>query len=73
MGWPMAMAPPLTLTLPVIDGEILVHRKRLRREGLVGLDQIEVGNLPAGLLKRLARSGDGAGAHDLGIDAGRRP
>src|SRR4029079_7169807 len=33
-----------------IPAEILVHGKRLRGEGFVGLDQIEIADLPAGLL-----------------------
>jgi hypothetical protein len=40
IGWPIAMAPPLTLTLRGIPAEILVDRATLRGKGLVGF-QIE--------------------------------
>ena len=69
----MAIAPPLTLTFAGIEAELLVDRQRLRREGLVRLDEVEVADLPAGLLQRLARGRDRPGAHDRGIDAGRGP
>ena len=72
-GWPIAIAPPLTLTLDGIPAEVLVDRAGLRREGLVGLDQIEIADVPAGLLQRGARGRDRPGAHDLGIDAGLAP
>ena len=73
IGWPMAMAPPLTLTLRGVPAEVLVDRAGLRRERLVGFDQVEVVVLPAGLLERGARGRDRPGAHDRGIDAGLRP
>jgi len=41
IGWPIAMAPPLTLTLRGIPAEILVDRATLRGKGLVGF-QIEI-------------------------------
>jgi hypothetical protein len=41
IGWPIAMAPPLTLTLRGIPAEILVNRATLRGKGLVGF-QIEI-------------------------------
>src|SRR4051794_14316654 len=47
-----------------IPAEVLVHRAGLRGEGLIGLDQVEILDLPAGLLQRGARSRDRAGAHD---------
>src|SRR5215475_6134458 len=56
-----------------IPAEVLVDGAGLRREGLVGLDQIEVADVPAGLLQRGAGSRDRARAHDLGIDAGLGP
>src|SRR5436190_12378950 len=56
-----------------IPAEILVDRTGLRGEGLVGLDQIEIADVPAGLLQRGAGSRDRSGAHDLGIDAGLAP
>src|SRR5262245_26708135 len=38
-----------------IPAEVLVDRAGLGRECLVGLDQVEVSGIPAGLLERLAR------------------
>ena len=73
IGWPSAIAPPLTLTFVGIPAEVLVDRAGLGGEGLVGLDQVEVVGLPAGLLERLAAGRDRAGAHDRRIDAGGRP
>src|SRR4249920_3238910 len=43
-----------------IPAEVLVDSAGLRRKRLVGLDQVEVGGLPAGPLQRLARSRDRA-------------
>ena len=73
IGWPMAMAPPLTLTIDGIPAHVLVDGAGLRGEGLVGLDQIEVADRPAGLLQRLARGRDRSGAHDRRVDAGGGP
>ena len=56
-----------------IPAHVLVDGAGLRGEGLVGLDEVEVVDLPAGLLQRLARGRDRAGAHDRRIDAGGRP
>ena len=49
------------------------HAIHLRGEGLVGLDEIEIVDLPAGFLQGGARRRDRAGAHDRGIDAGGGP
>ena len=73
IGWPSAIAPPLTLTLSGVPAEILVDRAGLRGEGLVGLDQVEVVDRPAGLLQRHARGRDRPGAHDRRIDPGGAP
>ena len=70
IGWPIAIAPPLTLTLAVSQPRSLLTAQRLGGEGLVGLDQVEVADLPAGALQRLARGRDRPGAHDRRIDAG---
>src|SRR5262249_32170274 len=56
-----------------VPAEVLVDRAGLRGERLVGLDQIEIADVPAGLLERGARCRDWAAAHDRGIDAGMRP
>ena len=43
-----------------VPAELLADRERLRGEGLVGFDQVEVGDRPAGFLQRLAaRPGPG--------------
>ncbi len=56
----MAMAPPLTFTLSGVPAQALVDRAGLRGERLVGLDQVEVLDRPAGLLERLlATAGSG--------------
>ena len=56
-----------------IPAQPLVDGAGLRREGLVGLDQVEVLDGPAGLLQRLLGSGDRPRAHDRGVDAGVCP
>ena len=43
-----------------VPAQVLVDRERLRGEGFVRLDEIEVLDRPAGLLQRLARRGDRA-------------
>src|SRR3954453_12988343 len=56
-----------------VPAHVLVDRASLRREGLVRLDEVEVLDLPAGFLERLARGRDRAGSHDGRVDARRRP
>src|SRR5918996_31339 len=53
----------IDIDLADIPAEILVHGERLRGEGLIGLDQVEIANIPAGLLERLAGGGNRARAH----------
>ncbi len=61
IGWPIAMAPPLTLTMSGFQPRSLLTRAGLGREGLVGLDEVEVVDRPAGLpSQRLARGRDRA-------------
>jgi len=69
IGWPSAIAPPLTLIFDVSQPISLVHRAGLRRERLVDLHQVQVGGLPAGLLERTARRRHRSHAHDLRVDA----
>src|SRR5256885_5270167 len=47
-----------------VPAEVLVDGAGLRREGLVGLDEVEVAGPPAGLLQGLAARRDGARPHD---------
>lgn len=42
IGWPMAIAPPLTFTLFGRQPQFLTDRHRLRSECLVRLDQIKI-------------------------------
>src|SRR5438477_2030280 len=56
-----------------IPGEVLVDGAGLGRKGLIGLDEVEILDLPAGLLERGPRSRDWPRAHDLRIDAGMCP
>ena len=42
IGWPSAIAPPLTLTMSSVDAEVLHRLDADRRERLVDLDQVEV-------------------------------
>ena len=44
IGWPSAIAPPLTLTLSGVDAELAHRLDADRRERLVDLDQVEVGD-----------------------------
>src|SRR5258707_10203941 len=48
----------IDVDLGSIPAEVLVDRAGLRGESLVGLDQIEIADVPAGLLQRGARSRD---------------
>src|SRR5262249_62069742 len=65
--------PAVDVDLPGVPAEVLVDGAGLRRERLIGLDQIEIAYVPPGLLERRARGRDRAGAHDRGIDPGMRP
>src|SRR5580700_10470932 len=56
-----------------VPAEVLVDGAGLRREGLIGFDEVEIADIPAGLFQRGARCRDRAGAHDLRIDTGLRP
>src|ERR1700720_3152825 len=56
-----------------VPSHVLVDRDRLRGERLVRLDEIKVGNFPAGLLERPPRGGNWAWAHDGRICAGGGP
>ena len=69
IGCPMAIAPPLTLTLRRVDAQLLVDGAGLRGEGFVELEQIDVGGLPAGALQRLARGRHRAHAHGGRVQA----
>src|SRR5271169_2680505 len=63
----------IDVDLARVPAEVLVDRAGLGGEGLVGLDEVEVLDLPAGLLERGAGSRNRAGAHDRRIDTGLGP
>ena len=71
-GWPMAMAPPLTLILSMRDVERLHVAQHHRGERLVELEQVDVVERHAGLLQHLLGHVDRTGQHDrrLGADIG---
>src|ERR1041384_6021474 len=73
IGWAMAIAPPLSLAPPAPPPGPLADGEGLGGEGLVGLDEVEIGDRPAGLFKRLLRCRNRADAHDRWIDASARP
>src|SRR6478672_2048521 len=50
-----------------VPSHVLVDRDRLRGERLVRLDEVEIGDLPAGFFESPARGRDRPGTHDLGI------
>ena len=72
IGWPIAIAPPLTLIFEVSQPISWFTAQRLRRERLVDLHQVELVGRPAGLRERPARRADRTHAHDLRLEAGRR-
>src|SRR5262249_21625873 len=63
----------IDVDLAGVPAEVLVDRAGLRSEGLVGLDEVEVADIPAGLLQRRAGGRDRTRTHDLGIDASLGP
>ncbi len=56
-----------------IPTEVLVDGAGLRGKRLIGLDQVEIGDIPTRLLERRARGRDRAGPHDRRVDARVRP
>ena len=69
----MADGDGAAVDVDVIGGQaqLGVDRGSLRGKGLVQLEQVDVLGLQAGLLQGLTDGGDGAGAHQSGIDAHR--
>ena len=60
IGWPSAIAPPLTLTRAGSSSSPRTHAMRLRGEGLVQLDEVEVARAPSRARERLLPRGDRA-------------
>ena len=73
IGWPSAIAPPLTLTLPVSQPRSLLTAQACAANASLASTRSRSLDLPAGLLERGARRRDRARAHDRRIDAGVRP
>ena len=69
-GWPSAMAPPFGLTLRRIEAEPAADRQRLRGEGLVRLDHVEVLDRQA---EPLAAACCTAGTGPMPMTSGRTP
>ncbi len=71
-GWPSAIAPPFGLTCESVVGQAVIarHRQRLRGEGLVQFDDVDVGESQPGLGEHLAHGRRGTEAHDARRDAG---
>ena len=55
-----------------VELQVMGNGQALGREGLVGLDEVHIGDGQAGLGHDLAGSGDGADTHDGGIHAAQR-
>ena len=72
-GWPMAIAPPRTLTFGFVEFEHADAGEGLGGEGFVELDEVDVGELEAGALERFLRGRHGAGAHHGTGRRRRRP
>ena len=74
-GWPIAIAPPLTLTLCGIEIERLQIAQHDRGERLVDLDQVDVLELHLGPLEHLLGDVDRPGQHQrrLRADIGEGP
>src|SRR5262245_10404122 len=58
----------IDVDLAGVPGEVLVHCQGLCGESLIGLDQVEIADVPASFLQGFARSGDRPRPHDLGIN-----
>src|SRR5262249_13875953 len=65
--------PAVDVDLRGVPAEVLVDGAGLRGERLVRFDQIEIADIPAGLLERGARRRDRSGAHDRRINTRVRP
>ena len=73
IGWPIAIAPPLTLTFEVSQPRSLLTAQACAAKASLASIRSRSPIVPAGLLQRGARGRDRAGAHDLRIDAGLAP
>ena len=69
IGWPSAMAPPLTLILLAVDVEVADELLRDDGEGLVDLEQVDVAQRHARLGEHLAGGRDGRVQHQRGVVA----
>ena len=71
-GWPSAIAPPLTFTFVRVHAEVAHRLQRDRGEGLVDLDEVDVGDRHAGLLQAALGGRRRAGQHDDRLGRGGR-
>ncbi len=73
IGWPMAMAPPLTLTLSGSQPKSLLTAQAWAAKASLASTRSRSSTDQPAFLQRLARWPDRAGAHDGRIDAGMGP
>ena len=72
MGWPSAIAPPLTLTLSQSKFELAAVGQGLRGERLVDLDEVECLDRQFDLVEQLADAHDRGKEQPAGLDLGLR-
>ena len=72
IGWPSAIAPPWGFTRSSGDPELSADGERLRREGLVELEEVDVLDARPTFSSALRVAGDRADPHDAGLDSDRR-
>jgi hypothetical protein len=70
IGWPRAMAPPLTLSFSRRDRLVAQHREHLRGERLVQLHEVEILRSSARPREQLAMAGTGPMPMMPRVDAG---
>ena len=73
IGWPMAMAPPLTLTLEVSQPRSLLTAQACAANASLASIRSRSSFFQPAFLSAAREAGIGPGAHDRGIDAGLRP
>ncbi len=70
-GWPSAIAPPFALTrgVVILERKFAQNGERLRREGFIQLDDVDVVDREVGSSKQLSRRRHGADPHHRRGDA----
>jgi len=69
-GVPQSDCPAVNVYLAGIPLEFLVYRHRLRSKRLVGFDQVEIIDCPAGTLEGVPGGADRTGTHDCRVNTG---